>query len=236
MAFHRKIIEDDAQRGQEAHIEHPIGLVENHSGGAGKIDQPPLQIVAETARRRDHHFGPGLDIAQLVGLAHAAHNHGGADAHAVGELPECRIDLNGKFACGAKDKDFYCFGAGNGGESFNHRNRERQSLACASLRGRHDVAAFHEWRNGLRLDWRWSDEFVLIEVVPQRGAKIEFGKMLYQLCSVLPAANRNVVSFQDSSVKKVHEARNAAFAEQTMPDRLRIPETPRIRRSGRLFR
>jgi|SRR5271154_5894051 len=36
--------------------------------------------------------------------------------------------------------------------------------------------------------------------------------MLYQLCSVLPAANRNVLSFQDSSVERVHEARNAAFA------------------------
>jgi hypothetical protein len=148
----------------------------------------------------------------VVTLPHAAHNHGGADVHAVGELAECRIDLNGKFACGAEDQDSYCFCAGNGGESFNHRNRERQGLACASLRGRHDVAAFHEWRNSLRLDGRWSDEFVLVEVVPQRGAKIEFGKVLHQLCSVLPAANQNIVSFQDSSVKKVHEARNSAFA------------------------
>jgi hypothetical protein len=57
--------------------------------------------------------------------------------------------------------------------------------------------------------------------------------MLYQLCSVFPAANRNAVSLQDSSVKKVHEARNAAFAKQTMPDRLRIPETPKIRRWGK---
>jgi hypothetical protein len=122
IAFRRKFIQDDPQRGQEAHIEHPIGLVENHNGGTGKIDQSPFQIVAETAWRRNNHFGPGLDIAQLVGLAHAAHNHDGADAHAVGELSECRIDLYGKFACRTEDQDFYCFGSGNGGESFNHRN------------------------------------------------------------------------------------------------------------------
>jgi hypothetical protein len=30
--------------------------------------------------------------------------------------------------------------------------------------------------------------------------------MLYQLCSVLPAANRNVVSFQDSSARKIRAA------------------------------
>ena len=62
----------------------------------------------------------------------------------------------------------------------DQRNRERQSLACAGLRGRHHVAAFHERRNCLRLDGRWSDEFVLSEVVPQRGAKIEFGEMLHR--------------------------------------------------------
>ena len=222
VAFHWKMIEDDAQRGQEAHIEHPIGLVENHGGGAGKIDQPPLQIIAETARRRDHHFGPGLDIAQLVGLAHAAHDHGGADSRAVGDLPECFIDLNSKLARGTKDQDFYRFGAGNGRESFDNRNRERQSLAGAGLRGRHDVAALHEWRNGLRLDGRWSDEFVLIEVVPQRGAKIEFGKMLYQLCSVLPAANQNVLSFQDSSVKKGQVTTMAAVLHKE-PEPLEAP-------------
>ncbi len=196
MAFRGKLIEDNAQSGQKAHVEHPVGLVENHSGGAGKIDQPPFQIVAETARRRDHHFGPGLDIAQLVGLAHAAHNHGSADPHSFGKLAECRVDLNGKFACGAEDQDFYCFAAGNGGESFNHRNREGQSFACASLRGRHDVAAFHERRNGLRLDGRWRDEFVLIEVVLQRGAKIELGKMLHQLFFGF-----GTLEFQDSSVQ-----------------------------------
>jgi hypothetical protein len=83
----------------------------------------------------------------------------------VGELPECRIDLNGKFACGAENQNLYCFGAGNGGESLNHRNRKRESLACASLRRRDDVAAFEEWRNGLRLDGRRDDEFVLNQVV-----------------------------------------------------------------------
>ena len=95
------------------------------------------------------------------------------------------------------------------------------------------VAAFYEWRNGLRLDWRWDDEFVLIEVVPQRRSKrLKFRKMLYQLCSVLPAANRNVCRiFRIAVLSKVHEARNAAFAKQTMPDRLRIPDAMLLKNS-----
>ena len=181
MTFRRNLIEDDAQRWKEAHIEHPVGLVEHHRGGTGQIDQSPFQIVAETARCRDHHFGPGPDIAQLVSLAHAAYNHGSTDAHALNELPECFIDLNGKFACGAEDQDLYCFRTRNSRESFNHRNRKCQSLARASLGGRHHVTAFHERRDGLRLDGRWSDEFVFREVVPQRGAKIKFGKMLHRI-------------------------------------------------------
>ena len=84
--------------------------------------------------------------------------------HAVSELAECRIDLNGEFACGAEDQDLDCFGARNGGESFNQGIENARVLpvpVCAvattsrpCMRG-----------DGLRLDGRWSDEFVLIEVV-----------------------------------------------------------------------
>ena len=41
---------------------------------------------------------------------------------AASSFAATRIDLNGEFACRTKDQDFYCFGAGDGGESFNHRN------------------------------------------------------------------------------------------------------------------
>ena len=49
LAFGRKLLQNGSKRGQETHIEHSIGLVENDGAGAGKIDQSPLQIVAEAA-------------------------------------------------------------------------------------------------------------------------------------------------------------------------------------------
>ena len=173
----------------------------------GEIDQPPFQIVTEAARCRDHHFGPGLDIAQLVGLAHAAHHHGGADAQALGEWPEGRIDLNGQFARGTEDQDFDGFGAGDGGESFNHRNGERERLAGARLGGGDDIATFQERRDGLGLDGRGRNEFVLSEVVPQGGAKVEFGKMLHQGVCGSSWGQSEPYPFQHSSVRKIHEAR-----------------------------
>ena len=106
----------------------------------------------------------------MVGLAQTAHDNGSADAHAFCELPECCIDLDGKFARGAENEDFNCFAARNTGESLDNGDPERQSLAGAGLRRCDHIAAFHEGRNGLRLDGCWSDEFVLSEVVQQCGA------------------------------------------------------------------
>jgi len=106
----------------------------------------------------------------------------------VRELPERRINLNGKFPCGAQDQDFDGLAPGNGGETLNQRNHERQRLACAGLRGRYHVAALHEWRNGLRLRGPWSHELVLFEVGPRchpglrrrkAGANWNAPRMLY---------------------------------------------------------
>ncbi len=70
------------------------------------------------------------------------------------------------------------------GEGLNDGDGEREGFAGAGLRGGYHVAAFQQWRNGLGLDGRWSDEFVFSEVVPQCGAEIEFREMIHLLCFV----------------------------------------------------
>ena len=146
---------------------------------AGKIDQTPFQIVAETAGGSDHHFGPGLDVAQLPVFSQAAHDNGGADARAFGELFERYIDLDREFPRRAEDEDFDGFAAGNSGEGLNDGDGEREGFAGAGLCGGDHVAAFQQWRNRLGLDGRWSNEFVFSEVGPQCGAEIEFREMIH---------------------------------------------------------
>ena len=179
VALRGQLVEDAAEVFEEAHVEHAVGFVEDDFGGLREVDQAAFEIVAETAGRGDDDFGSGLDVAQLVGFAHATDDHRSADAHAFDELAEGLIDLNGEFAGGAEDEDFDGLAARNGGESFDDGNRERKRLAGAGLRGGDDVAAGQQWRDGLRLDGRRGDKFVFVEVVPQCGAKVQFGKMLH---------------------------------------------------------
>jgi hypothetical protein len=110
----RKLLHDGAEGGEEAHVEHAVGLVEDDGCGAGQVDQAAIDIVTEAARGGDDHFGAGLDVAELALLAQAADDVGGMDVHAVDELAEGLVDLDAKFAGGAADEDLDGLGAGSG--------------------------------------------------------------------------------------------------------------------------
>ena len=49
----RDAAEDLLDLRAEAHVEHPVGLVEDEDADAGERDEPALDQVLETARRRD---------------------------------------------------------------------------------------------------------------------------------------------------------------------------------------
>jgi hypothetical protein len=41
------------ERGQEAHVQHPIGLIQREYFDRGEVDRPPPQMIDETAGRRN---------------------------------------------------------------------------------------------------------------------------------------------------------------------------------------
>ena len=59
LALGRQRREDAADVGQEAHVEHAVGLVEHQDLEAGEIDVAEAHVVEQAARRRDHDLGPG---------------------------------------------------------------------------------------------------------------------------------------------------------------------------------
>ena len=56
----------------EAHVEHPVGLVEHQVGDSPHADLATLQEVDQPAWCGDHDLGTVLDVAQLLPLGSAA--------------------------------------------------------------------------------------------------------------------------------------------------------------------
>jgi len=58
-------LHDARNRGQEAHVEHPVGFVENQQVDRVQPHQAALDKVRQATRRGDNHLHAALDIGQL---------------------------------------------------------------------------------------------------------------------------------------------------------------------------
>ena len=87
----------------ESHVEHPVGLVEDHHGHLGEVQDLPVDHVPDASG------GAGNDVASLLELLDLALDagpsvDGEADvAGVLGELPEFAGDLVGQLPGGHED-------------------------------------------------------------------------------------------------------------------------------------
>ena len=70
----------------EAHVEHPVGLVEHQVGDSPHADLPTLQEVDQPAWCGDHDLGTVLDVAQLLPLGSATVDAGVLQLGGAAEL------------------------------------------------------------------------------------------------------------------------------------------------------
>ena len=68
----RRPFDDGADRLEEAHVEHPVGLVEDEHPQPGEVDGPALQVIQDAARRADDDVGSHLQRRRLRADRHAA--------------------------------------------------------------------------------------------------------------------------------------------------------------------
>jgi len=85
LALLRQALEDAADGGQEAHVEHPVGLVEHQDLDGVEPGVRVLQVVEQTSRRRHQHVDAGAQCAGLRTHRDAAHDARRPDAGAGGE-------------------------------------------------------------------------------------------------------------------------------------------------------
>ena len=145
-------IDDPAHVGQEAHVEHAVGLVEHEHLDLAQARVPLVDEVDEAAGRGHEDVGPAAKRGLLGLHAHTADHRGALVAGAARDRGADVLDLLGKLAGGGHDEHERAVAALGVGQAAHRGQQERGGLAGAGLGGGKKVAALEDIRDGLRLD------------------------------------------------------------------------------------
>ena len=106
LALLRSGVEDPLDIVAEAHVEHPVGLVEDHHLQLVQLQGAALQMVDDAARGADHDLDPFLQLEQLAVIGGPSVNGHRVDRALEGrELVHLVGDLFGEFARRAEHQD-----------------------------------------------------------------------------------------------------------------------------------
>ena len=144
LAVARHLGHDPVDGRAEAHVEHPVGLVEREHPHAVEPDRAARDQVLEPAGRRDDdvRLAGELDLALE---ADAAVDGGDREGARGGDVADLLDDLAGELA---RRREHQRRGAGVGGlDAVDERNAERERLARAG-RGLHEHVVTGERRRG----------------------------------------------------------------------------------------
>ncbi len=155
---------DPFDGGQETHVQHAVGFIQNQYADAAEIDEFPAEEIVQPPRSGDQHMRALADGLQLRSLVEPADDDGGANAGARRHFGEGLIDLDGELA--RRDEDDGP-DAGLGwllGDQMDHGQDKSERLAGAGLRCSDNVAPCQGWPDGLGLNGRWFCKAVLCQI------------------------------------------------------------------------
>jgi len=149
--------QDTAQRRLEAHVEHPIGLVEDERFAPGQIDGPAIEVIDEAARRGDDDVDAGAQLTDLRAHRDAAEDsrHAHADRFRVGR--ERLVHLQRELARRHEHEDPRASRRAarvTDEQPIDQWKGERGGLARAGLRPSDEVMPFEHNRDGSGLHRR----------------------------------------------------------------------------------
>ena len=90
--------------GDEAHVEHTVGLVDDEDLDAGEQQLAALEEVEQAARRRDQHVGAAHDLGFLVAEGDAADQQRDIELVVDAIFGEALLDLGREFAGGFENE------------------------------------------------------------------------------------------------------------------------------------
>ncbi len=105
LAARREQREDLPDVPDEAHVEHPVRLVEDEHLDGRQVDRPLADVVEQAARRRDDDLGAGPELRDLGPDSDAAVDRRGADRPVAPVGAEALLDLDRELARRHDDED-----------------------------------------------------------------------------------------------------------------------------------
>ncbi len=90
---------DPLDAGQEAHVQHTVGLVENQHTDGPQVHELAVEEIDQPSGRGDHHLSAFANRLQLGTLVESADYDGGATAGSCRPLGEGFVALDGEY-CG----------------------------------------------------------------------------------------------------------------------------------------
>ncbi len=139
--------------GDEAHVEHPVRLVDDEQAAAVEHDLAAAEQVHQPPGRRDQHVDALFQRLDLVAHLHAADQQRHGELVMLAVFLEILGDLGGELAGRLEDQRARHAGAGAAlREDVDHRQHEAGGLAGAGLGDADDVAAHQHRGDRLALD------------------------------------------------------------------------------------
>ena len=145
--------EDAADVGEEAHVEHLVGFVEDQGLHPRQVDGPLAEVIEQPPRTGDDDLGAPLELLHLRVDTDPAVDGDAAQAGAGAEGDECGVDLFGQFA-GRSDDQGAHIAAPTLHQPMQNRQAESGGLAGPGLGQAQNVAAGEDAGDRCGLDRR----------------------------------------------------------------------------------
>ncbi len=172
LALRGQLPQHAADVGQEAHVEHAVGLVEHEDLEPGEARVGEAQMIEEAAGRGDDHVDAAAERVLLRAHPHAAVHRRARDRGVHGEFLEVRQDLGGQLARRRQDER-----PRRAARLVHHPvedgQQERGGLAAAGHRAGQQVLAGGGGRDRLVLDRRRALKTQFLDAAEEVGMKRE---------------------------------------------------------------
>ena len=138
----------------KAHVEHPVGFVEDKRLNQTQIDKALIAQVVETARRGNEHVCASLQRFDLWGLSHAAEDNRTAHGQVFTVLVKILADLQRQLTRWRENErtDGLVGLCDTAVQPLQNGDGEGCGLAGAGLRAADKVASFQHRADGCGLD------------------------------------------------------------------------------------
>ena len=162
----------------KAHIQHPVGFVQNKDLNVGKVQQPLPHQVVQAARAGNEDVHALFQGCDLRSLTHTAKDDGAAQGQILAVGFKALADLQSQLPGRGQDQgaDSTLFAGCAGSQAVEHGQRKGSRLAGTRLGAAHQVPPGQHRRNGRCLNGRGGLVARFLHSAQQRGGQIQFFK------------------------------------------------------------